>query len=479
LRRKLPTIALSTKALEQAAQGDPQIQSELDEPWTQDLMQYIVSCALAPGRSVVPPVSPDAGLVLDPGGCTAPPGASDGWRSTAPWPGELGLCDAWATAPPSVACQQIVSSCVLARVNAVNKRVIISLRGAPTELFPLQPQVAVETQYRERTTDPSTLPAPLTPIHSFEPTCVSSLAGDPTRNCAWAPLYVGRCTAGDAVKVCAGAMSAAGAACQCDRSDPQAPMLRVCKGLYGCDDGTGAPAPAGPPPVYAGFLGDAPACESLEFVCPDDGPLVDTSPDASATGQRYGYFSVMAAPQAPLPTDAGVDAGMDAGTNLTFSFTFPGEYPAPEVDAFTYREGAFYGNLFDSKPTEPLFLPEDLFACYSDTWTCGLALMTGRFCAGAGASSALCQDAGGVPAQVNGCFDQDVPRPCSGGADPTCQSGDGGPADYYQLCAGGSGGCAWSLPITVYLNHPCDLLPSDEKQNCQYGAIRNQGIPPQ
>ena len=45
------------------------------------------------------------------------------------WHGSLGLCPAWGSGPANLACRQVVSACVLARGNAFEKEVDISLRG--------------------------------------------------------------------------------------------------------------------------------------------------------------------------------------------------------------------------------------------------------------------------------------------------------------------------------------------------------------
>src|SRR5262249_9848139 len=132
------------------------------------------------------------------------------------WSGELGLCPDWSQSPPGDDCLEIVSSCVLARVNKEGHRVIISVRGEPKELFPLQASVPVQKELRNHDMVQSLIDQD---CMGYQPLPAT---GDATRNCGWWPLQVGRCQASQMVTVC---------------PSDSATMLRVCKGLYGCDDG--------------------------------------------------------------------------------------------------------------------------------------------------------------------------------------------------------------------------------------------------
>jgi hypothetical protein len=90
------------------------------DPSAQQVMEYLVSCALEPGQrlSWPPPSSP------------GPPLAPMTWE------GSLGLCPRWGQAAGGVAgdaaCQELVSACLLARNNAFGMPVQISLRGFDT-----------------------------------------------------------------------------------------------------------------------------------------------------------------------------------------------------------------------------------------------------------------------------------------------------------------------------------------------------------
>jgi hypothetical protein len=424
LRAALASSALNSATLQSAPPPTPEYAA-----LTSELTKYIVSCALAP--------APDRTV-------------SDG---TTTYDGELGLCDQWFDERPSPLCQQIVSACVLARVNALKHRVVISLRGTPAALFPLQDSVAVETELRDKTF-----------VASTQNECAPD--GDMTRNCGWKAWHVGRCTAGHTVTVCTGANGSPD--CGCSAASPtDLPMLRVCKGLYACDDPSGTPA-AGAVPEYAGLVAEGPACGAsagspLQFVCPNNGPLVDPG---QPSGPRHGYFSLMMTSQSPaatVPAESAVSF-IDA-TDPTDTV----KYPAPEADVFTYREGAFFGNIFSSTTIDDkanLYkqsLPGDLYACYSNEWSCGLAHLTDRFCAGAGSPVALeagqeCDEVATMAGPVlrEPCF-FNRPVPCAGSAPHNCASDHVEPGDYYMGCRGTPEGTVWLEPITVYLNHPCDV----------------------
>ena len=430
LRAFLAEHELSAKTMQLIGE-DERLKGEIADGNALQLMSYVVSCALAPGHGLQPPAGVQA---------KSPKGeVLDGWL------GELGLCADWETKPPSAACLQIVSSCVIARVNAHDRRVIISMRGTPAALYPAQPQVPVETALRENDG---------TPIASFTPLerCGNlPSGGTAARSCGYDPLFVGRCQAGESVTVCTGGK--ASGSCACDdpiTEEDRRATLRVCKGLYGCDA-----EEFSPPVAYAGRLPAEAACAdkkrpALTFTCPENGPLVD--PAGPSTGARYGYYSVMIGPgdlapdQAPPPQ---VHEGVGATT---------GDYPAGEEIVFTYREGSFYGDLFSSTQlkVQPQILAGDAFACFSDVWTDGLAALTDRFCAG-----------------TTECF-ENVPHACT----EVCARDDGMPGRYYENCRGKPSGAIWIEPVTVYLNHPCDLSKNCDKQSVAIGDAP-PSIPPQ
>src|SRR5262249_312947 len=147
--------ALAGQALNQTTINNlPSLSTATEQVATFSLLKYVISCALKDTRTLTSK-------------------ANDVWK------GELGLCDDWFNDPPGQECQELVSACVLARVNALGKRVIISVRGEPTGLFLTQPKVPIETMLRDHTAIQS-----LASCAGITPT-----PGDPTRDCGWQPLY--------------------------------------------------------------------------------------------------------------------------------------------------------------------------------------------------------------------------------------------------------------------------------------------------
>jgi hypothetical protein len=303
--------------------------------------------------------------------------------------------------PPTEGCRQRVSACVLARVNAVGASVRLSMRG---DGLRLAKQVGVDTMFRENHG---------TDIASFK--ACSTTSTELKRNCDWAPRHVGRCVPGDVTIRASG-------------------RIRVCAGVYGCDD-TSAPditqlvdatnATVPSPPRYGGAM-LATGESSVTIQCPGNGPLLD---------KQTGYFAVM------------VDAATQPEVAVTQAQDPLAEYPASEAAAFTYREGAFYGDLFEDRAVEASpygILWNDQYACYSNVWSLSQALLADRLCANA--------------TPKGKCFGTNTPGPC----EDRCTSLAGSPR-VEDAChprpltpLAPKAGKAFE-PYTVYLNHPCDL----------------------
>ncbi|WP_437900390.1 hypothetical protein [Sorangium sp. So ce124] len=403
-RNSLPAQALAAGALledrplldllRSSALGDPSLADDLASPQlnanARSLLKYVVSCALDPGRRV------------------------------SAWEGELGLCGAasphgdWFERPPSAACQEVVSACVLARTNALGRKVRLSTRSdEDSALFPLLPVVPVETEYRDAG-DP--------PIKSLNAPCAAgAAAGDPARDCGWAGRHVGTCTPKARVVLKPG-----GAA----RASTRHFMVRVCNGIHGCDHRTMAPRPWYSGLIAEGVLsvdGRSGTTREVSFTCPEPGVPGPSS------------FAVMVASPHPAEAPPATADVIAAGAAAI--------YPAPEDKVFTFREGAFYGNLFGAANPGPPgeMLPNGQHACYSNVWSRPMAHFTDRLCAG--------RDAGCFGNPPGACLSSpaapprpDLARVCKG-------EGNG---SYYG-CAAAAGRTPWNHVITVFLNHPCDL----------------------
>ncbi|HWN72141.1 MAG TPA: hypothetical protein VNM90_31095, partial [Haliangium sp.] len=119
----LTTNAANLRALIASKLADASFESgslseALWDPSAQQVMAYLVSCALAPGQSVT----------WRPASSVGPPPAVSTWE------GALGLCPQWheGSITGDAACQELVSACLLARNNAFGVEVQISLRGRDT-----------------------------------------------------------------------------------------------------------------------------------------------------------------------------------------------------------------------------------------------------------------------------------------------------------------------------------------------------------
>ncbi|MFT3772398.1 MAG: hypothetical protein QM820_43950 [Minicystis sp.] len=365
------------------------------DEYARALMQYVVSCALPEDA---PKLETDLGADVR------------GGRFMPPWPGEIGLCPNWpgSSTHDSELCQEAVTACVLARVNKLEKRVLISIRGDFKALNPLVTRVEVETTFREGAT----------PIRSMQP-----CTGDNGVDCNFEPRYVGRCVAGQQIRLR-------------EQEKPGQGIIRVCKGIHGCNSDRGSQdvPPEDETARYSGFIAEAAGRgEDVKFVCPSNGPTI--------RNVHYGYYSVLA-----RGTKADVVAS-DKG------------YPASEEQVFTYREGAFYGNLFHEDELEKIakagalggdsMLVGSEFACYGTMWSKARAYMTDRFCA-----------------NDTECFGN-KPLPCLGVSPKSACATEGNLGTsgqpFYQSCS--EGGPPFELPtaprwhpITVYLNDPCDLV---------------------
>jgi hypothetical protein len=397
--------------------GVAELEYQLNDSLTQTFMSYLVSCALEPGQ-VVEYYEP-------------------GWENK--WEGAMGLCPDWYYGPASQDCQEVVSSCLLARVNAFGKAVEISFRGHDEYQNPLAlgKEVPSGDTYEDKT----------------EVTALTTECGVATsslfRECGWDYDYVGYCGPGSSVTVGAGAPPAASCAsapigATYDVGYGTDSIMRVCDGILGCKTTD---------PTYIGMADNT--CGTLQpsftFICP-----------------ASGYYTVMTANRwshRRVQTETDANAGY---------------MHASERQVFSWREGAFYGNLFGSlhDNVDVHFDPQygkvlgrgfkvegsiytNMWACYSQVWNYPDAYMKDRVCAGSSSNCAAtpvgaCQyHATGTPTYV-------------------CDTNDGAPAagDYdYQGCKG-QNGTYWKNAVTTYLNDPCDVAGDRYMQTATGGEVK-------
>jgi hypothetical protein len=380
----------------------PELEYQLNDSLTQSFMGYLVSCALEPGQ-VVEYYEP-------------------GWENK--WEGAMGLCPEWNVGPASQECQELVSSCLLARVNAMGHAVELSFRGHDSAWTELPVGSEVPTgDTRENKSE-------VTALTTECATATSSLS----RSCGWDYDFVGYCGAGSTVTVGAGAPAASYCAGPTygktyDVGYGTDSIMRVCSGILGCEVYD---------PNYVGTADNTCGTPwpSLTFTCPASGYYT------VMTANRWSHRKVQTLTQASA-----------------------GYMHASERQVFSWREGAFYGNLFGSlaqgvnvhfdkqygKVIGREFAVKgsmytNMWACFSNVWNYPDAYMKDRVCAGSDYNCAAtpvgaCQyHATATPTYV--CDVND--------GDPVVGDGD------YQGCKG-QNGTGWKNAMTTFLNDPCDV----------------------
>jgi len=421
----------SLQSLFDPVEGDMDTRRRLRDPNAQQFMSYLVGCALNEGDDIT---------WFDP--LTS---------SVRTWSGQAGLCPDWAHSVPTPDCLERVSSCLLARNNALGRRVELSMRGEH-QLSATGPNIyRLNAKTRPADHDPTTGQ----PLVSFLP-CSQTTQQGPDRDCGWVADGIGYCGVSGPVQVGAGGMTSCSGPSPTLGSSNMQTVLRVCSGVNGCDhldtrnlgEATGSCAGSPAEPV-------------LSFTC--------------TAGQ---YFSVMVAPfsastSTPLLTSVAVSQP-DVSYGLS------------ETEVYARREGAFYGNLFDSSALAPGVNVEvvqygkgrearykvvgdnvrikgsiytRMFSCYDPAWANGASYSSNRLCAlpNAGANCA---------ATVTGaCFtslNPPVPGACAV-QEGQMTAGDG---DYEQ-CRDTLGNM-WLHPVTTFLHSECDTVPSGSgKPTCE------------
>lgn len=384
-------------------------------------MHHLVACALTPEQSV---------------SWTSPSNQQHVWH------GAYGLCPSWGSAAPSIACQEIVSACLLSKNNAFGRRVTVSMRGDDLGDQPLPLEATVQARtHVEYSTDLSGAR-----VYSFNECMFLDAGAD--RVCGW-PEHL--------------AMVG-----QCDPphpGDPDPEPVIV---------GAGAPNPITcEPTVLGAATGDlvmrvcegTSGCNSNEALAQTEGACQSTAPALSFTCPQSGIFTVMLAPQ--QSTDLNADGWADASANATL--------PVSEAQLFKVREGAFYGNLFDStllstdvrvylgsngRPvrqvtgTGNIVVFEDLWSCHDPDWDTPVAYMHERLCA-TDEQVSLC-----AAKHVGSCEEPLINNETQ---NSRCTWGHG---DFgYRNCMDGKG-VFREHTITAVLKKACDMLPPNLHDLC-------------
>ncbi|MCP3105178.1 hypothetical protein LZ198_40550 [Myxococcus sp. K15C18031901] len=363
-------------------------------------------------------------------GCALGPQDVIEWKSRAGelhvFTGEANLCPEWATGAPTSQCLGYVTACLLARNNAYGTVVEISMRGEdPNE--PLR-------------FNPSGDPKAWSPL--FLPCDKGGTGVRP--ECGWVGEGVGACTPGLVVTVGTGGPFPDTCTGTIGTSSGRR-VLRVCEDPWGCTART------------ALAMSDQDRCGG-------------TAPAATFKCPESGQYSLMSAAydRAALP-----------GTWMRPAVT-SGRFPSAAFGAFTFREGAFFGNMFDpkglnvevtlnqdtfqpmlSKPGFSGFPYTDVHACFGKDWVAGDVHLEARICANA----VVGRD------EAHGCLARTV-GPCESGSRsslaPRCRVNDGpqvqGDGDF-EGCTDGDGR-SQPAPITTFLNSACDALPGGDRQSC-------------
>lgn len=413
-------ISAGLTSLFDPVSGPAYLRQQLLDPDAQQFMSYLVGCALPSGTSVV-------------------------WKNSAgttgKWDGILGLCPAWNTGAPSQTCKNWVSSCLLARNNAYGRHVELSMRGED----PTRPAFfTTEPQARPVQFDPDLNG----PVPSFS-ACVGAQTGA-SRNCGWQVDAVGSCNQGQTV--CLGAGGSAPSACgspgaTLGSSSGAHMMLRVCEDIVGCDS------------------------TSEHLLGQNDGAAGMGSPAVSFLCPTTGYFNVMTAPYSST-TSGTATVAVETGTPAA------ARYRLSEKDVFRMREGAYYGNIFDSSALAAnVYVDEGgdthgktqqvkgsvyrkMYSCQAPEWSSAAAYASYRVCALPSSGSNCAATA------VGPCIDPNnraYPASRCNKEDGTLVAGDGD----FEICADNTG-AYWYQPITVYLHEPCDLIPAGGTSSCRW-----------
>ncbi|WP_426735019.1 hypothetical protein [Myxococcus faecalis] len=374
--------------------------------------------------------------------CALPATATVEWmdrkKEVHSFSGGVGLCPEWGVRAPSAQCLGYVSACLLSRNNAYGHTVEISMRG--------------EHPRDDRRFNPTGVTQQWHPM--FLP-CAHGGRGA-WEECGWVGEGVGSCTPGEQVTIAAGAPRLDTSCTTTLGSGDGDRVLRVCAQPRGCEAAS------------ALALGEGNECGGAQ-------------PSATFTCPRGGRYSVMSAPY---------DRSSPPGSWVRPAVTH-GRYPTESFGAFTFREGAFFGNILDpkglnvevhinmdtyapflSKPDFDGYPYQNAHACYSRDWVAGDVHLASRVCANT--------VVGGRNAY--GCLARTV-GPCEPDAftsKAACDVNDGPvvTADGdFEVCADTEGTYHFES-ITTVLNSPCDALPPSDRVTCDPAMCDFSYAPP-
>ena len=408
--------------------GDEYLSRQLEDPWAQEFMQYLVTCALPDGASVQWQSIHDAEPIL--------------------WPGSLSLCPQWAdgSVAEDIDCQEQVSACLLALNNALHTRVAVSVRRQLESLPAGDPQGEIVSAQFEQDA-------------ASQVACTASevTAGE-ARNCGWKGENSGLCQPGTQVSVtreCTG------------ESDV---LLRVCDGTFACDDLSGED----PSPVLV--QATASCDQTLSFECTETGTFAVMSADPGAMvsespvtvsgsdntlypvrhkrfftwqeGAFYGNLFEGISEDSPIQR-------VEVDPDGVVTYNTPDEkiyQTACRENLGSYEESDLlrrqkHDDFLDRvKFDDATVVFENAFSCAAPSWSHDRAYGSRRLCAG-DAGKSLC-----VADSLGDCWERF-------GANNRCQLSDSTPVDGerdFDACQGN--GKTWNHPLTVFLNDPCDIL---------------------
>jgi hypothetical protein len=404
---EMPGWALSTETFF-SGDGDPEYPPDpadgtpgdffevaFQSPAAVEFTSYVVNCALPAGEILYGPNvrEPEKPFVFEGGVGLAP---------------DWGWVDSWNPDDRvSLYHQELVTACLIDRLNARKISVPMSIRGLDIGWAPIP--LADEVRGSEHATLGTA---------QFE-SCPGKIKGD--RECGWDPeFYVGTCTAGERITVTSTECTGAGV------------MIRVCPGIGAC---TRAER----------IIGRGNICANpRSFRCPESGDFAIMTTTFRSWREGKATLEVK---NASFPTSEMelFDWREGAGYgNLFLGTLYKGALNRDgTVDWVDRVTGLPFNPATDATPPGKAVY-DQLYACHDPWWNAASADYLDRVCF---------TPPGGRGPQCAALVTGDCSKQCLT-SDTRQRKGDG---DY--------GGCRdklgkrWYHPLTVFLNHPCDSLP--------------------